>query len=433
MEGGFACPECGCQIRLAGLSPGRQVRCDWCRSWVEVPFIPRADQIKKMRRGRHSSRRRWPVWAWVAVTVLVAAIAVAGTRRVVRSQWQKAETEAVARLVEESREAEAAGRLGDALAALEGALTITARLKPPPPGLDELRRARDRLARREVEAQLAELDAGACPGDPGRAVGLALTLQARAQKDEALAGLDAAIAATLERLRLRWVEADAASAESADAHGQPGKALDLCQRQYTTADDLSPTPRKLWQSRATALARRVIARHGTILEPIRGQFTLGTPAAYAGLFDPTLTAALRREGYLPRPSNPLWEDLWSTLAPYRVSLEINESQEDTYLQSANQLSVIDGKLTLSRQGERIWHEMPVARSQIPLPGLPAYLASRVSVGEHRSAEFERLLYENARENLLHQLGSNLRRLPPCPVSGADAAPPAVAGSSHPPV
>src|SRR4051812_22411098 len=103
MDGGFACPECGCEICPAGLSPGRQVRCGWCRTWVEVPFIPRADQIKSLRRFRETSRRgRWPLWAKCAVAALALAIAVAGVVRVVRSHRQKAECEAVARLIESS-------------------------------------------------------------------------------------------------------------------------------------------------------------------------------------------------------------------------------------------------------------------------------------------------------------------------------------------
>ncbi len=419
MDGAFACPECGCEIHLKGLSPGREVRCEWCRTWVEVPYIPRADQIKSLRRTRFPTGRwQWPVWAWPIVAVLVVAITFAVGRLIVRSQWQKAENEAVAKLVESSREAETSGRLGEALAEMEGALAQALSQNPHPAGLDELRHRRDSLSRREAESQLAALNDLERVGDPGNAVGRALTLLARAAKDEALEGLEPQIHATLERHRLRWVEADARSAEMADEAGQAANALELCQRQYTTAGELPQPLRETWQIRAGTLAQKVIHEHGTIVEPVHGQFTLGTPNKYGSLIDQMLIAALRQAGYLPRPPNALWDEHWSSLAPYHVAFEIHEHQDETYLESQNRVSNIDSKLSLLRQGEAIWREGPNAHTQVPLPGLPAYQASRVAVSDRRSPEFERLLYENARDNLLQQLGATLHKIPAArPIAG----------------
>src|SRR4051812_37459737 len=125
MDGeGYACPECGGEIRLKGLSPGRRVRCGWCKAEVEVPFIPRAEVIVKRRRSsrRPSWLARWPLWAKVAVTVLAVAIVVAGGIRAARSHRQRADSDIVVRLVASSREAESSGRLGVALAEMEAAL-----------------------------------------------------------------------------------------------------------------------------------------------------------------------------------------------------------------------------------------------------------------------------------------------------------------------
>lgn len=419
MDGSFACPECGCEIRLTGLSPGREVRCDWCRSVVEVPFLPRADQIKRARRYRR--RRRWPAWAWGTVCVLCAAILIAGTNRFVRSHRHSAVADTLTRLVETSREAEKCGRLGEALATIEAALTLAGKSDAKTIDCDGLRRLRHTLARREAESQLSGLESLPPGDDPGRAVGRALTLAARVRNDEALAGLEEPVNVVLERLRLRWVEADSLASKTAFEAGKPDKALDLCQRAHTTADELPRALREKWQADATDLARKIIARHGTIIDPVRGHFSGGTPRAYAATLHPPLTTSLRLSGYLPRPPSPLWNDLWTSLAPYRVTVEINEKYEDTYLQSANRLSVLDGTLSLLRDGKRFWYESPTARTQVPLPGLPAYQASRVAVGDHRSPEFERLLYENARNLLAERLVANLRSLPACAASATSTA------------
>ena len=115
--------------------------------------------------------------------------------------------------------------------------------------------------------------------------------------------------------------------------------------------------------------------------------------------------ALRKAGYLPRPTTPSWDDLWSTLAPCHLTVEVRERQDDTYLQSLNRLSQLESSVTLSVRGQKVWHETHNARTQIPMPGLSAYQASRLAVGSHRSPEFERLLYENARANLIDRLGA----------------------------
>ena len=36
MDGSFACPECGSDVEVRGLAPGRQVRCEFCHRLLEV-------------------------------------------------------------------------------------------------------------------------------------------------------------------------------------------------------------------------------------------------------------------------------------------------------------------------------------------------------------------------------------------------------------
>jgi hypothetical protein len=415
MDGTFACPECGCEIRLTGLSPGRTVPCDWCRTPVEVPFLPRADQIKRMRKERVSKRKRHGYRAWMGTGVAAFAVLIglAAAQRVVRSRWQSADADALARMQTSSRSAEDSGRLGEALAELEGALTLAEKADLSPSERDELRGRRDRLARREAEAQLTALEGDRVSSalDPAAKVGRALTLAARVAKDPALRELDARVTACVERLRVRWVEVDDEAARVAESAGKAVESLELSSRQYHTASDLDPGLQRHWQSEAGARARRLIARYGAVIDPVRGHYTLGSTAAYDGALHSVVSSALKDAGYLPPPRTGPWNDLWPSLAPYRLSIEVTELQDDNYLSSPNKLSRLESVVKLSRQGTTFWTVQPLARTSVPVPGLPALQASRAGVSSHRSPEFERVLYENARSNLLERLGVTLRQLP----------------------
>ncbi len=424
MDGSFACPECGCVIALSGLAPGRQVRCDWCRSVVEVPYIPRADQIKRMR-GTRTKRQRYrlPAWSIPLVALLVIAIVIAAAARMVRTRWKSEEASAIARLVHEADAAESAGRIGDALVSVEGAISLAAPLAEPPCDLPALRARRDELSRKDVRARLDRLDARSNAQDPGQAVGEALTLEARGLKDRALAELSDRIATTLDRLRLQWAEADGAAVEAALAENRIDAALELAQRQYRTAEHLPKKDSERLQAQARAQGSRIIEEYGLLLEPIEGQFTLGSPKVYETRFRPPLAAGLRGRGYLPRPAGALWDDLWNSLARFRVAVSVKERQEDTYLQSANRVSEINVRVSVSCKGASLWADTPLGRTQVPLPNTPAYQASRLAVSAQRSAEFERLLYENALDNLLDRLQITLKNFP---ILGA--APPASTSS-----
>ena len=60
MDGSFACPECGSDVEVRGLAPGRQVRCGFCHRLLEVPYLPRAA-------GPSWKRRRFARPKWVHV------------------------------------------------------------------------------------------------------------------------------------------------------------------------------------------------------------------------------------------------------------------------------------------------------------------------------------------------------------------------------
>jgi hypothetical protein len=354
-----------------------------------------------------------PAWAWLAVATLSVAITVAGASRAVLSRWHSEETGTLTRLVADSESSEQSGNLGQALSEIEAAISLAIKIEPAPGNLEYLRRRRDQLARREAEASLKALTAASPGANPGQPVGRVLTLLARACKDPALAGLEEPIRAELERLRLRWAEADAAGAMAAFQAGRLDLALEQSQRQFRTAEELGKADRKRLQADATALASRIIAMNGAIIEPIRGQFTLGSPASYAALLTPIVTPVFHDRGYLPCPTNALWADLWAKLAPFRLSTEVVERQDDQYLSSPNRLSQIEATLVVSRSGEAIMRTSINGRTQIPLPGLSAYQASRLAVGDRRSPDFEHLLYENARALLLERLGTSIKSLPEC--------------------
>ena len=158
MHGSFACPDCGCEIRLTGLSPGRHVRCDWCQGLVEVPFLPRVEGAVLRRSGRPAWRRRLPGWLVPVAAVLLVAIAVAVVLRATRSRWKTQEAETLTRLMDSAREAEGARQFGLALASVEAALHYGSRLNPAPENLAEIQSFRDRVARQDVETRLTALN-----------------------------------------------------------------------------------------------------------------------------------------------------------------------------------------------------------------------------------------------------------------------------------
>lgn len=408
MDGSFACPECGNALELTGLAPGRQVRCDWCRTFVEVPFFPRAGRGDRRRHARR--RERWVYWAWGALAVGALVLIAAGAGRVVRARSRQVHERAMARLCDQAREDERGGRYGPSLAAIEAAMIEAGRVAPGDDArIDELRRWRDRVGRREFEARLAGLAALA----PEQAVGSCLTLRARLRDNPGLARYEEVVADRLDRSRERWVEADLSAARRALDGGRPAVVLDLCERLVETANTLPHEPRRRTRTEADSLVGRVVARGGLILGPIRGQFTLGTDASYAAALHPRLVDALRQHGYLPRPASSFWGPLWDEQAPYSLRIEVAESFAGLYQESQHRTSAIKVGLSLDRRGrgEPAWEGVVTASTRESLPNLGAYRASRLAVSDRRSPAVEHLLYEDARGIVADRLALKLRTIP----------------------
>ena len=405
MDGGFACPACGNRLELSGSTPGRQIRCGWCQTWVEVPYLPRA-----VLAGRGRSRRRkrsWLTWAWVGVGVLTLLVGFAGASRVFRGRSRSAREKAVAERVAAADAATEQGRLDVALKELDRALAEAEQIQPPEPArVEALTRRRGRLARREAEARIAAL----ADIEPGLAVQQAHALLVQARKDPALGGLEEPIRDQLDRSRRRWAELDLAVARQA-LDRDPARTIALCTRLAGTADELDPAVRKALLDEAETLVAKVIERNGTIIEPVRGVFTIGSPASYTAALGATVVDSLQSRGYVPRPAKPRWGDLWDARSPYHLSIEVIEAQPFNYQQSRNRVSQIEVKFILRRNGAPFWEKHLMGQTRDTLPRLAAYQASRIAVSDRRSLEFERLLYEDAHVQVMEKLAPMLRAMP----------------------
>jgi hypothetical protein len=112
MDGSFTCPECGSEVEVRGLAPGRHVRCGFCHRLLEVPYLPRA--ANALWKRRRFVRPRWVTWAWAALALISAVVVVAGAWRLLKRQWTSYQERSVNQLLESSRTHEAGGRLGQA-------------------------------------------------------------------------------------------------------------------------------------------------------------------------------------------------------------------------------------------------------------------------------------------------------------------------------
>ena len=179
MDGSFACPECGNTLELTGLSAGREVCCGWCRTWVEVPYLPRTVRPTRSRRSARWKRERsWVRWAWIGASVLAVLIVATGANRMIRRGRARRE-KVIAALIASADAGVLAGQFDRALAAIQGALVEAGQIEPLDTArIEELRRRRDLLARRGAETRLAAL----ADLDPGRAIDEAQALLTRVRR-----------------------------------------------------------------------------------------------------------------------------------------------------------------------------------------------------------------------------------------------------------
>jgi len=409
MEGSFACPECGTSVELAGLAPGRQVRCPFCHRLLEVPYLPRAgDDHWKRRRFR---RPTWVVWAWAVLGIAGAIILSAGALVVLKRHRHSSLERSIHQLLESSRRHESAGRLTEALLDLDAALEMACKADAPVVGsVGEHRHRREDLAKRDARSVVDRLNHAASRPFP---LGDWLNLLTRADKDPDLKGMVPEIRDQFQSSLERSIVAELASARKLMEAGQIVAALGACDQSATLIKHLTPSASARLRRDAEDLVSQLVIWHGVSIELPEGEFTFGSQSAYVKEFLPILVQALEAKGYLPYRESSPWKALWDR-AQYRVHLRVVEQLEGDYLSSANRLTRIVAHLTLSSRGQVKWQTSPTARSTVPLPKLSALLAGRVASSDHRSEEFERMLYADARGHIDEKVGFALSNMPPCP-------------------
>ena len=162
---------------------------------------------------------------------------------------------------------------------------------------------------------------------------------------------------------------------------------------------------------ARALVADIAHRLGVLLEPVRGQFRLGSPAAYNADLHPLLANALREHGYITIPDDSPFHTLWVELAPCRMSANIVEKQDDVYQQSKNRITELDATFVLSEAGRTVWRVQLSASTEVPLPNLAAYEGTRLAFAAEQNPAVEQRFYQNAVTVLHEKLAQRLRDLP----------------------
>jgi hypothetical protein len=408
MSGVFACPECGQELDVEGYSPGREVQCEECLTWVEVPFLRRNSGWKS---GRRSTRRSpWLESKALRGAIVFAVVALLGlaATQMIGGRVRSGKEQVLAELLRSTDEAEASSRFDVALREIEGALAQARSIDPKGSvRLVELKCRRDRISLQEAEARLAGVDAL----DPDHAVGESLTIAERARHDPALEPLAGTIEARLEASRRRQAEADLEIARRTLESGQDAKAFAAAERLHDRAEELPDHVRKPYQEEARTILETAVHRSGVALPPVTGRFVVGSAEVYTATLDRHRVEALKARGYLPQPRHSSWATLWAEKAPFQATIQVVETREELYLQSKNRVTQIDGTIELIRDGQVLWKGRVFARTRVPLPDLPAYLAGHLATASKRDPEVERRLHDDALAQFVDQTVRNLRGIP----------------------
>jgi hypothetical protein len=410
MEGSFACPECGTQVEVRGLAPGRQVRCGFCNRLLEVPYLPRAADSPWRR--RRLGRPKWLPWVWAALAVLFVAILAAAGARFLNREWHSSQERSINQLVESSRQHQANGVFGPALIDLDAAIEMACRAGPHfITQLDAWRKERTSLAQRDAQTVIDSLCGARSAEFP---LGNWLNLIARAKRDPDLATLRSSIDHHFQTALDREVDDDLAAARQGAETGHVVSSFGFCERIAAVLDHLAPSRQSTVRTETRDIVVRLVSTRGVKFEPPRGDFAYGSQTYVAKML-PVLNKALEAKGFLPYREASRWRHEWNH-ALYQLSLDVSEQLEGSYLSSANRLTRIEARLTLTSLGTSEWHWQtnPTARSTVPLPRLPAYLSSRLAMSRERSDEMERLLYDNARGQIHDKFVHALNNMPFCP-------------------
>ena len=408
MTGSFACPECGEEVALKGATPGREVQCSRCATWVEVPYLPR-DGVWT----RPKFRKARPAWvvplAWACVGLLALVVAIVGGSKYVESKSRTSREATLDEILRTVDQAEKGGRADRALSEIEAALAFVRQGDPiESTRLAELQHRRDLLSFREAEIRIA----ASSRLEPIAAVGDLLTLQARAGTDRALDSLTSTILESLDAARRRLITTSFVNTQRARDENRPFDALRLGEQALAVAEKLDASAQRSAFTEAELILTPIVAKIGVILVQSPGRFTLGSTQTYETALGPILADKLRKQGYAPRPTRGPARVLWDGHAPYRVEFQIVETQGSLYLESKSRVSDITASISLARGQDILWETRLIGRTLVPLPDLAAYVGSRLAVSDRRNPEAERLLYENARGSLIEQAAARLSGLPP---------------------
>ena len=191
-----------------------------------------------------------------------------------------------------------------------------------------------------------------------------------------------------------------------------------CERIAALLEHLAAERATAVRDETERLVIRLISRHGVQIEAPDGHFAAGQPS-YAADLVPVIVKAFEAKGYLPYRDSSYWRARWQH-ARFVAAIEVSEKREGNYLASANRLTRIEVRLTVTSLDRRalLFQTTPTARSRVPLPKLPLYLSNRVALSSERSEELERLLYDDARGQIDGSLAHSLGNIPECPASPA---------------
>ncbi len=410
MQGSFACPECGKILEVGGRAPGRQIRCDFCGRLLEIAFLPRSAPTRSKR--SRFTRSPWFTWACVGLGATLIIMMLQLGMRFLGGRRDSQKAHSMTRLLESSKRLEAEGRLGLALVDLDAAIDLAAQAGlARKPAIETARIHRADLARRDVSAVMVELDGRSRAPFP---LGDWLGLQTRAAGDRDLAAMVAPIQAAFRASVIRFVDAQLDAADREARGGLARSALDRCDSLPSLLEQLAESDRDPRRERARALVAQLVGSRGVVVQTPKGEFVLGSQASYEKEMLPLVATALEAKGYLTYRPHSAFRDLWRQSA-YQFRLVVKESLEGNYLSSQNRLTRIEVDLDLELEpaGTRVWRTMPSARTQVPLPNLPAFISSRAAASPERSEDFEHRLYSDARGRIDERVSFALNNIPPC--------------------
>jgi hypothetical protein len=408
MDGSFACPECGNSVEIRGLAPGRQVRCGFCRRLLEIPYLPRADARFRRRR---SQRPKWVAWSYAAIGLVAAGLVLTSTFRYVKKQYRSSQDRSIKHLVQSSHQHEADGRIGEALIELDAALDLAAKAGPTTLArLEQERKGRPLLARRDVELVIKRLHSHDPTTFP---VGDWLNLIARAERDPDLEALVQPINQEFQSALKHQAATELLAARRALDSNRVAVSFQACDRMAGLFRHLPPDERERAHAETEKIVMQLVSIYGANVAAPDGLFVLGSLSGYASELLPVLSKELENKGYLPVRASSPWRDLWKN-ARYQLRLEVKERLEGRYPPSQNRLTRIEAHVSLTSTDQFTWDAIATARSTVPLPHLRADIAVAQAPGQERSAEFEKILYDDARGQIKEKFANALSSMPVCP-------------------